>query len=201
MLEINGLTAWRGARLLFENLHCRLPAASVLWLRGANGAGKTTLLRVLAGLTLPESGTIAWDRQVRNGGLRELACYSGHEPALNHDLTVGQNLRFFAQIGCWSADWPSLLDPLGLWACRDLEVRRLSAGQRRRAGLVRVLLSAAPVWLLDEPFTHLDPVGRAFIEGRIATHVRERRGVIIVTTHDDLKLNGVEAETLTLGMR
>ena len=198
MLVISQLSAWRGSTCLFEDLDFSVPEGSLLCLRGANGSGKTTLLRIICGLTRAERGSISWRNRLCRDGLRNQACYSGHQTGLSQDLTVQQNLAFLAAVDAWPANWPATLAPLGIEACMALEVRRLSAGQRRRAALARVLLSAAPVWLLDEPFANLDVAGRAFMEKRIEEHVSSG-GTAIIAAHEDLSFPGVPVSALTLG--
>src|SRR5512134_1151982 len=119
LLEANGLTLWRGDTRLFESLSFGVAAGRALVLRGPNGAGKTTLLRVLCGLTRPEEGTVSWNGTVRSDALRGRVAYSGHQPALNADLTVRQNLAFYATIQA-SAGWSRLLQPLDLEPCADI---------------------------------------------------------------------------------
>ncbi len=199
MLEVSHLTAWRGARCLFEDVAFELRAGAALLLRGPNGAGKTTLLRVLCGLTRPETGEILWLGTPRVNGLRGLAAYGGHQSALSQDLTIDQNMAFYADLCGWTAHWPTIIEALGLERCRDLEVRRLSAGQRRRAGLARVLLSGAPIWLLDEPSTHVDAGGRQFIEDSITAHLASG-GLAVIAVHGEIVLGKGEIATLNLGM-
>ena len=199
MLQVIGLAAARGSRRLFEDIEFSLPAGAALLLRGPNGAGKTTLLRVLCGLTRPEAGQVFWQGKPCADGLRGPAAYGGHQAALSQDLTVAQNMAFYAELCGWPGDWPTIIEALGLEHCQDLEVRHLSAGQRRRAGLARVLVSGAPLWLLDEPSTHVDASGRQFIEQRIADHL-ESGGLSVIAVHGDIVLQKGEIATLNLGV-
>ena len=199
MLEARNLTLWRGDTCLFENLSLQVHRASALVLRGANGAGKTTLLRVLCGLTRPEAGEILWRGETAAGRLRGAVAYGGHLAALNADLTVMQNLGFYGRLPGVRRDWRDLLSVLALDRCRDLEVRHLSAGQKRRAGLARVLMSGAPLWLLDEPFTNLDAEGRRLVDDRITAHLAGG-GIAVVAAHDDMRLPGATVDTLRLGV-
>lgn len=199
MLVAQDLSLWRGATCLFDGLSFEVGAGAALLLRGANGTGKTSLLRVLAGLTLPESGSICWQGESRPGGMRGLAAYNGHNSALNADLTVMQNLAFYARLLGWRGDSGTLLESLGLGAFRDLEVRYLSAGQRRRGGLARLLMSDCPVWLLDEPFTNLDAAGRQLVEERIDRHLGSG-GLAVIAVHDTMTLASAAVATLRLGM-
>lgn len=197
MLQASSLTLWRGDTCLFYDLSLSVDTGTVLVVRGPNGAGKTTLLRVLCGLTRPEQGEVLWNGQPAASAVRGLVAYSGHLPALKSDLTVRQNLEFYARLAP-PGNWSEVFAALDLNRYADLEVRHLSAGQKRRAGLARVLISAAPLWLLDEPFTNMDMEGRRLVEDRICQHVA-RGGMAIVVAHDRLELRNVRIKTLTLG--
>jgi heme exporter protein A len=197
LLQAIGLTLWRGDACLFEALSFAASAGTALFVRGPNGAGKTTLLRVLCGLTRPEEGEVLWRGKPLGPTNRQLIAYGGHQPALKADLTVRQNLEFYARLGGSREPLPSLLEALGIERCSELEVRYLSAGQKRRAGLARVLMSDAPAWLLDEPFTNMDVAGRQFLEDRIAAHV-SMGGLAVVVAHDNVELRGVRSATLSL---
>lgn len=198
MLEASNLTVWRGHHCLFRRLSLTVGDGRALILRGPNGAGKTTMLRVLCGLTVPEEGEVRWNGERCSGGLRGIAAYAAHQPGLNVDLTVRQNLRFYARLGATADDWQRWLAALGLDRCADLEVRRLSAGQRRRAAIARVLMSGLPVWLLDEPFTNLDRVGRLLVEERLESHLASG-GTAVIAAHDELLASSTRTATLTMG--
>lgn len=196
------LTLWRGPNCLFEELSFEVDAGSLLLVRGANGSGKTTLLRVLSGLTRPETGRVEWcgeaiEKQRQAYGA-ELA-YFGHVNGLKADLTVTQNLEFSAQL-CGQSEGriPELLDALNLTICAELETRYLSAGQKRRAALARVLMSTASVWLLDEPVTNLDAAGREFVVDRLSDHIG-CGGLAIAATHEDIRLSTATPDEIVLG--
>jgi heme exporter protein A len=195
------LTLWRGTTRLFEGLSFALPKGRALVIGGPNGAGKTTLLRVIAGLTMPESGTVTWlDRplrqELRAGQLR--LAFSGHALALKAELTTRENLEFFARLAGQSTAVTEVLAATGLAGCADLEVRYLSAGQKRRAALARVLLSGADLWLLDEPQTNLDAAGRQFLDDVLQAQL-QRGGTVVVAAHQPLDLGPHAALRLTLG--
>ncbi len=201
-LVATDLTLWRGPNCLFEDLSFAVAPGSMLLLRGPNGSGKTTLLRVLCGLTRPETGKVAWrgesiDKNRQAFGA-ELA-YFGHTNGLKADLTVTQNLAFAAQMYSQSGNQiPVLLDALNLSLCAKLEARYLSAGQKRRAALARVLMSGATVWLLDEPVTNLDAAGREYVLDRLRSHVADG-GLAIAATHEDIRLTNEAADEILLG--
>jgi heme exporter protein A len=199
LLQAEDLSLWRGGNCLFEHLSFAVVPGAALLVQGPNGAGKTTLLRVLCGLTRPESGRVLW----QGGALDSQYCaqlvYSGHLPALKVDLTVRQNLTFCADASGLAGDaWQAPASELGLAPCLDLEVRYLSAGQKRRAALVRVLMSPAPAWILDEPFTNLDRAGQALVERALHAHL-DRGGLAVVATHQELQMAEPRLARLMLG--
>lgn len=196
MLQASKLTLWRGDTCLFCDLSFQVDAGTVLVVRGPNGAGKTTLLRVLCGLTRLEQGEVLWNGQPANSALRGLIAYSGHHSALKSDLTVRQNLEFYARLDPPRNGFDAF-SALDLNRYADLEVRHLSAGQKRRAGLARIFISAAPLWLLDEPFTNMDSDGRRLVEERIRQHVASG-GIAVVAAHDPLELQNVPTATLSM---
>jgi len=177
-------------------------AGSLLLLRGPNGSGKTTLLRVLCGLTRPETGQVTWhgesiekNRQTYGA---ELA-YFGHTNGLKADLTVTQNLEFAVELYGQSGDQiPVLLDALNLSLCAKLEARYLSAGQKRRTALARVLMSGTTVWLLDEPVTNLDMAGREYVLDQLRAHIADG-GLVVAATHEDIRLSNDAADEILLG--
>jgi len=196
LLEVQGLTVFRGERLIFRNIGFVLPAGGALMVVGPNGAGKSTLLRVLAGLLRPVAGRFLWQgRDALTDPVQHArrVAYLGHADGVKPTLTAAENLRFFARIGKGSVE--AALAAVGLAALRDLPARLLSAGQRRRLALARLVLSSAPLWLLDEPTLGLDQTAIALLGGLIAAH-RAQGGAIIAATHLPLPL----ASAATLGL-
>ena len=178
-IEARGLTCRRGFATLFRDLAFRVESGECLAVRGANGSGKTTLLRCAAGLTRPESGEVR-----REGAL----LYAGHLPGIKEDLDAEENLRgALALRGCTAGvdAIRAALAEAGLEQRRMLPARRLSAGQRRRIGLARLMLDPAPLWILDEPLTALDDAGCALFTRLAARHL-DRGGVVLAATHHDL---------------
>lgn len=194
-----GLTLWRGTRCLFDALSFEVRPGTALLVQGANGSGKTTLLRILCGLTRPESGRVLWGDQTIDGEYWAQLAYNGHLPGLKADLTVAQNLDFFAAArGSTKATWRDRTAELGLAHCEHLEVRHLSAGQKRRTALVRLLISGAKVWILDEPFTNLDQQGRELIERALNEHLNAG-GLAVIAAHHALQVADSRLQQLTLG--
>lgn len=184
-LEAVGVSAFRGERLVLRDLSFAVPDGGALLLLGANGSGKSTLLRVLAGLKRPDAGQVAW----RGQDLREQpvpAAYLGHLDAVKPGLTARENLALAARIG--RGDAAQALAALDLAALADLPARLLSAGQKRRLALARLLVSQAGLWLLDEPTLGLDADSVARLGGLMAAH-RAAGGVVVAATHLPLPLD------------
>lgn len=201
-LDCDGLTLWRGDRCLFSELSFQIGAGAAALIRGPNGSGKTSLLRVVCGLSPPEEGAVHWMgkgiQQQRQAYAKALA-YNGHTDGLNAELTPLENLAFFCALrGSEPASGVANLSGLGLDACAGLPVRALSAGQRRRAGLARVLAADARLWVLDEPFTNLDGEGRHYLTAQLLTHLGNG-GMAVIASHQDLDVPAEQLLTITLG--
>jgi heme exporter protein A len=182
----------RDERVLFSGLDFTLAEGQVLQVAGANGSGKTTLLRILCGLNPDYQGEILWQgRDVRQDVdvWRAALFYLGHSPAINKTLTPLQNLRWFCALRGFSDDSAivAALAAMGLRGYEHIPCYQMSAGQQRRVSLARLQLSAARLWILDEPFTALDRHGVAELEQRIADFAGTG-GSVILTTHHQLQL-------------
>ena len=183
-LRVAGVSAFRGERLVLRDLSFAVPDGGALLLLGANGSGKSTLLRVLAGLKRPDAGQVAW----RGQDLREQpapAAYLGHLDAVKLGLTARENLALAARVG--RGDAAEALAALDLALLADLPARLLSAGQKRRLALARLLVSRAGLWLLDEPTLGLDTDSVARLGELMVAH-RAAGGVIVAATHLPLPL-------------
>ncbi len=184
------LACRRGERLVFRRLSFTLPAGGALVLTGPNGSGKSSLLRVMAGLTPPASGALYWNSAPladAAGPHRAHLHFIGHADAVKPVLSVAETLRFWVRMQHGAADLDAALSQFGLRGIADLPCRYLSAGQRRRLSLARLVASAAPLWLLDEPTTGLDSDGTAQLLGAIAAH-RRAGGSVALSTHIALDL-------------
>lgn len=175
LVSAQGLGALRGERLLFTGVDVAASAGEAVLLRGANGSGKTTLLRILAGLTRPDAG-----RVVRDAAFH----WCGHRLGLKPQETPRMHLEAWARAWGSEADVPLILGEVGLERPADVPARLLSAGQRQRTALGRLLLEERPLWLLDEPFSALDRDGRAMLLEMVSVH-REAGGGVIAAIHGD----------------
>jgi heme exporter protein A len=177
-------------------------AGECLQVTGANGSGKTTLLRALCGLVPLEAGHVSWrgtDIRVDPEAFHGELAYLGHDNGLKGDLTSAENLHYAVgmrrRIG--RHEIATALERCGVPAARGIPVRRLSAGQRRRVALARVLLTGAALWLLDEPGSNLDAAGHALLAELIAAHAGAG-GLALVATHQALGLPAGAQRSVTL---
>lgn len=189
MLEASSLRVDRGLHLLFSGLSLTAAAGTVTHLTGRNGSGKTTLLRTLAGLVTPDEGEVRW-RGVelsRNDTFRAELNYIGHQAGLNSELSGRENLHFLSVLLGRSGNIGAALSRLEATSFADHPVRQLSAGQRQRLSLARLVLFDCALWMLDEPFTALDGAVRAQVEALIDDHAAAG-GVVLIATHQSFKL-------------
>lgn len=188
MLAAEDVAVFRGERLVFRDLTLTVPAGGALVLAGPNGSGKSTLLRLLAGLVRPAAGRVLWDGVDALADLAEhgrRVAYLGHQDAVKPGLTVTENLRFAAAVSGRSI--VAALSALGLDTLADLPTRMLSAGQKRRLAISRLVLSTAPLWLLDEPTLGLDTASIDRFGDLLAAH-RAGGGMVVAATHIPLPL-------------
>jgi heme exporter protein A len=186
----------RGGREVFSGLDFAASAGEALAIVGPNGSGKTSLLRMIAGLLVPADGTIALDGGDAELSVPEQAHYLGHRDALKPALSVAENLSFWREfLGGAPQDSAKCLSAVALDHATNLPAAYLSAGQRRRLSIARLLTVRRPVWLLDEPTSALDTAGQALFVGLMQGHLA-RGGIIIAATHRPL---GIEARELRMG--
>lgn len=188
------LVCIRGERLVFSHLNFNITSGGCLTLIGRNGAGKSSLLRMMAGLLRPASGVMSWDDVPVQDDLeehRERLHYVGHHDAIKPVLTVEENLKFWAGLRSDAhvaqANFQQALDLFSIGHLMDVPGRFLSAGQKRRANLARIIASKSPVWLLDEPTTALDKETIAKLEEIIEDH-RATGGMVVLSTHSDMNI-------------
>jgi heme exporter protein A len=203
MLQTQNLAARRGEALLFSGVSFALAPGTALLVGGPNGSGKTTLLRILAGLTQPAEGALAWRGKPVGPfapALRADALFVGHLPALADALTALENLAALARLHDGESSPERLREALAAWSLarqRNLPARALSQGQRRRVALARLHLAARPLWLLDEPATALDDAGVATLREAIAAHLAGG-GIAVIATHQELGLPSAPSRSLRL---
>jgi heme exporter protein A len=201
-LCVDEVHVWRGERHVLRGVSLQLSAGELLHVSGPNGTGKTTLLRVMCGLLRPESGVVSWRgtaiAQVRTEYHQALA-YASHEPALKGDLTALENLRFMVGLRRRVAahELHAVLERTGVADCADLPARVLSAGQRRRVAMARVLACGAPLWLLDEPYTNLDAAGSLLLSSLLEEHVAAG-GLALVVAHQPPTIEGTRQFALSV---
>ena len=174
LLALDGVACIRGDRLVFEELSLALNRGDALWVRGPNGAGKSTLIRLAAGLLRPAAG-----RVVRRGRIALI----DEAAALDSELPLRRALDFWARVD--TVDGHAVdraMDMMALNTLADVPVAMLSTGQRRRAAMVRVIASGAPIWLLDEPANGMDQAATARLVAAIATH-RANGGAVLLASH------------------
>jgi heme exporter protein A len=201
-LTADNLQLWRGEQHVLRGVGLSVAGGQCLQVAGANGAGKTTLLRALCGLVPLEAGRICWrgsdiaaDREAFHSELN----YLGHDNGLKADLTAAENLYYAAALrrSVSPPDIAAALARTGMSEAAGQLLRRLSAGQRRRVALARLALTAAALWVLDEPASNLDAQGQGLLLGLLQEHLSSG-GAAVVAIHQGLDLPAAQLRSLTL---
>jgi heme exporter protein A len=191
------LACHRGGRDVFAGVSFALAAGEVLTVTGRNGAGKSSLLRCVLGLVRLAHGRLMLEGGDSELSIAEQSHYLGHQDAVKPSLSVAENLRFWAAFfGARSADIAGALAAVGLEALTDLPAAYLSAGQRRRLAIARLVAAKRPIWLLDEPTSTLDAVAQARLADLMQAHLTSG-GLIVAATHGPIGIPG--ARELRLG--
>lgn len=195
-LSVDDLACRRSGRRIFSGLAFALGPGDALAVTGRNGAGKSSLLAILSGRLRPDAGHIA-AADVGEASLPECLHTVGHRDGLKGSLTAGENLLFAQRLlGAPNLPPRDALERLGLGHAHDLPVAYLSAGQRRRVALARLLVCNRPLWLLDEPTAALDTAAQAVLAGLMEAH-RADGGLVIAATHQSLGLVGAAELRIT----
>jgi heme exporter protein A len=196
VLEAREITCVRGDRELFSGLNLQLFAGQCLHIRGENGVGKTSLLRLLTGLASPESGEVLWcghPIKEQASEYHSKLLFLGHRDALKEDLSAIENLRMYAAIDGIALSEQYAFASLwrfGLKGREDLPVNCLSAGQKKRILMARMLMRRAQVWILDEPFNALDTHAVGELQDLIVEHL-QGNGLVALTSHQPLAISGL----------
>lgn len=194
MLVARGLSCIRGERRLFSGVDFAVDPGEWVYVRGQNGVGKTSLLRILVGLAHAETGQVFWDNEpigACRSRYHKHLLYQGHHACIKDELTAIENLRLSAGLDGFELDEDRAMRTLrrfGLRGREELPVRSLSAGQKRRVGMARLLSRAATLWVLDEPFTALDTAAVDMLAGVLSEHVAEG-GMVVLTSHQPVPMD------------
>lgn len=193
-LIVENLVVRRGSRIVIDALSFEAASGEAVLLTGPNGSGKTTLLRSIAGFLTPENGQVSLEGGPEDASPGEQSHYVGHANGIKSGLTAGENLRFWCDYLGGTADRAEkrnriddALERMHLLALEDIPAGYLSAGQKRRLGLARLLVSHRPLWLLDEPSVSLDTASVALLSAIVKEHVANG-GLAIAATHLPLGL-------------
>jgi heme exporter protein A len=200
-LEARALGCIRDDRTLFSDLGFRLERGQALILEGRNGSGKTSLLRILCGIRLPDAGSVTWcgeDIDRLGADYHEHTAYVGHRDGIKLDLTPLENLAMARALGKPNdTRLEEALEKVDLYGFEDVLTRNLSAGQKRRLALARLLVTDTILWILDEPFTSLDVHGIQIIEELLDQHT-SRGGMLAVTSHHAVNLANTTTRRIDL---
>jgi heme exporter protein A len=203
MLEAVNLGCTRGDRRLFNGLSFSAEPGELIELRGANGSGKTSLLRILSGLATPAEGEVRWQGEsIRSLGeaYSGAVAYLAHQNGVKDELSAMENLRISSGVAgnaLSKSEAEEILEKVGLSRQQNLPARSLSAGQRRRVALARLLTSKAPLWILDEVLTSLDDTAIELSREFIGDHLK-KGGLAIIATHQNLDLAAERSQRIEL---
>jgi len=196
-LDVSNLTMSRGDNILFKNLTASISSGDVLWIQGDNGIGKTTLLEALAGLCRPDAGQITWQQGDKPSSSRQLITYQPHGSFAKATLTAKEDLTFWAKLSQNIGLTEEALDVVGLTTRQSVLTQNLSAGQRRRLALAKLIISGKPIWIMDEPSAAMDKDGAILIDELISRNVK-RGGSAIIASHGNPRKLSVSTRKLSL---
>ncbi|WP_371397781.1 heme ABC exporter ATP-binding protein CcmA [Fretibacter rubidus] len=196
-VSVRDLSLSRGTALLFSGVSFSIDPGQLIWVNGGNGMGKTSLLRLLAGFSRADSGIIDWSKDGRSVAAKDLVGFQGHHDAFKSALTAHESLVFWADLMDVPDDTDSVLKAVGLAMRADVRTGALSAGQKRRLALARLMLSKKPLWVMDEPTAAMDTKGVALIHSLVEGHIRSG-GSAIIASHNPAQNMSAHTRRLTL---
>ena len=196
-LDVSNLTMSRGHNVLFEGLTASVSSGDVLWIQGDNGIGKTTILEALAGLSRPDAGQITWQQGDSPSSSTQLIAYQSHRSFAKATLTAREDLEFWAKFSQNIGLTENALDAVGLKRRQSVPTQSLSAGQRRRFALAKLIISSKPIWIMDEPNAAMDKDGTILIDELISRHIK-RGGSAIIASHGNPRKLGANTRKLSL---
>lgn len=197
ILTVKDLSVRRGNLTLISGLDISLAPGDTVWIKGGNGIGKTSLLQCCAGLLRPHAGQILWNDTNIENYTTGFCIYQGHMDAHKPELSATENLKFWQSVYNSEHDINMVLERVGLRQQRKLQAKKLSAGQSRRLALARLLISDAPLWILDEPSAAMDSKGRDLIESLLQDHIAQN-GSVLLASHGAPTRIGNNTRLLTL---
>lgn len=196
-IALKEISLSRGGHPLFAGINLSIISGDLVWIGGDNGIGKSSLLRLIAGLSRADAGGIYYSRNSLPCKANELIAYQGHQDAFKPTLTAQEALQFWGAVMDLPVNAASLLAAVGLSDRAHVPCGHLSAGQKRRLSLARLILSRKPVWIMDEPTAAMDAEGVELIHGLIAAHL-SRGGSATIASHHAPRISGVRTRQLIL---
>jgi len=187
----------RGEALLFSGLSATINSGDILWIQGDNGIGKTTLLGAMAGLSRVDKGKITWQRYGQSVVSSQLVAYQPHKGYAKSTMTAREDIAFWAKIHSAEKLHDAAFDYVGLAGKIAVPTQNLSAGQKRRLALAKLIISQKPVWIMDEPSAAIDIDGEDLIDRLVSAHIA-RGGAAIIASHGDAKSLSAHTRKLTL---
>jgi heme exporter protein A len=188
MLTVDNLSLFKDDKKIFSGLGFSVSLNSALIIKGRNGCGKSSLLKIIAGISKASSGKILWgENDVENfrDDFNGDSQFLGHKNFLKPELSVFQNLKFYAELADSEILVPSALKFFGLENIADEKVKKLSSGWQNKVRLAKLICCPATIWLLDEPSNNLDKTAKELLHGLIKTRIKED-GLVIMATHDEM---------------
>jgi len=199
-IEINNLAMSRGGTPLFSGISTRVTNGDILWIQGDNGIGKTTLLGALAGLHMVDAGDISWRLDKTPCDPGHILAYQPHQTYAKAALTAREDLSFWATLYQTQIPPSEALDVVGLDTKANVRTGKLSAGQKRRLAMAKLIISGKPIWILDEPAAAMDQDGLVLIDTLLKRHSAQG-GVAIIASHGAARRLSQATRILTLRAR